>query len=553
MARYLDHWRPVRQHRNRARAEVFEVAGGVDDLAADHGHHRLDPLDRFFFNAEEVRAQCRQVCQLADADLALLALLRREPGAAVGEQLQRGATWQTFFVQRQTANGAAADHPVQRGPRVVAGHAGGVGAGANRHAFGEHALDRWRGFGSLFAVAIDEVFTLERHAILNRDTAAQRFHTLDVLRGDGFGVVEEPRQTVERNVAVDLLEHVEHAADRFVVRGVQTERPALLNKVAHHRFQFLLHGLRQVRARFEEVFEVGGGEHQHFAGAVVAQVVVALMQLDAAGPVLEIGQLFFRLLGEQVVGDANGQLVVFGQLFDYLVIVRIVLETTAGVDRTGQAEAIEFAHELAGRVDLIFQRQLRPFGQGRVENHRVRPRDQHAGRVAVAVAHDLAARRVRRVAGVTGHAQGGAVEQRTVVEVQDEHRSIRRGLVDFFQGRHAFFGELEFVPATDHAHPLRGWRAVGLVLEHAQRVGERWHTFPAQFEVVVQTAANQVQVRVVEARDDAAALHVDHLCGVAFEGHGLGIVTDGDEAAVLDRHRTGQWFFPVYGMKLAIE
>jgi hypothetical protein len=161
------------------------------------------------------------------------------------------------------------------------------------------------------------------------------------------------------------------------------------------------------------------------------------------------------------------KLLVLGQLLDHLVVVRVVLETTAGIDRTGQAQAIEFAHELAGRVDLILQRQLRPLGQRRVQNHRVGSRHQHAGRVAVGIAHDLAARRVRRVAGVTGHAQRGAVEQGAVVQVQDEHRGIRRGLVEFFEGRHAFFGELEFVPATDHAHPLRGRRAV-LVLEHAQ-------------------------------------------------------------------------------------
>jgi hypothetical protein len=62
---------------------------------------------------------------------------------------------------------------------------------------------------------------------------------------------------------------------------VQAERPALLDQVAHHRFQFL-HGLRQVRARLEEVLEVGGGEHQHLAGAVVAQEVVALCSLTLA-------------------------------------------------------------------------------------------------------------------------------------------------------------------------------------------------------------------------------------------------------------------------------
>ncbi|MNO85063.1 hypothetical protein D3C76_764230 [compost metagenome] len=284
-------------------------------------------------------------------------------------------------------------------------------------------------------------------------------------------MVEEPGQAVEWNVAVDLLEHVEHARDRFVVGGVQAERPALLDQVAHHRLQFFFHGLRQVRARLEEVLEVGGGEHQHFAGAVVAQEVGAAVQLDAGGPLLEVVQLFLGLLGEQVVGDAHGQLVVVGQLLDHGVVVGEVLVAATGVDGAGQAQPVELTHELASGVDLILQRQLRPLGQRGVEDHRVRAGDQHAGRVTELVALDLATRRVRRVLGVADGLERGAVEQRAVVQVQQEHRGVGRGLVDFFQGGHAFFGELELVPATDHAHPLRGRRARSLVLEHAQGIG----------------------------------------------------------------------------------
>ena len=133
---------------------------------------------------------------------------------------------------------------------------------------------------------------MEGHAVLDGDAAAQRTHALDVLRGDGFGVVEEPRQAIERDIAVDLLEHVEHARDRFVVGGMQAERPALLDQVAHHRLQLFFHGLRQVRARLEEVLEVGGGEHQHFASAVVAQEVGTAVQLDAGCPLPEVVQFF---------------------------------------------------------------------------------------------------------------------------------------------------------------------------------------------------------------------------------------------------------------------
>lgn len=144
---------------------------------------------------------------------------------------------------------------------------------------------------------------------------------------------------------------------------MQAERPALLDQVPHHRFQLLFHGLWQVRAWLEEVLEVGGGEHQHFAGAVMAQEVGAAVQLDAGGPLLEVVQLFLGLLGKQVIGDAHGQLVIVGQLLDNRIVVGEVLVAAAGVNGTGQAQAVQFTHELAGRIDLILQWQLRPFGK----------------------------------------------------------------------------------------------------------------------------------------------------------------------------------------------
>ena len=314
------------------------------------------------------------------------------------------------------------------------------------------------------------------------------------MRGDGFGMVEKPRQAIERDIAIDLLEHVEHATDGFVIGGVQAERPALLHQMTHHRLQFVFHGLRQVRARFKEVLEVRRREHQHFPGAVVPQEVIALVQFHTAGPVLEVGQFFLGLLRKQVVGNTDSQLLVFGQLLDDLVIVGIVLKTTAGINRAGEAQAVELAHKLAGGVHLILQRQLRPLGQGRVENHRVGSRHQHAGRVAVGISHNLATRRVRGITGIAGNPQRGPIKQGPVIQVQDKYRGIRGRLIEFFQGRHAFFGELEFVPAAHHPHPLRRRRALGLFLEHAQRIGQRWHTFPAQFEVVIQATTDQMQV-----------------------------------------------------------
>ena len=390
----------------------------------------------------------------------------------MGEQLQRGVAAQALGMKRQPADSPAADQPIERSPRVVTGYPRGIGASTHRHPFGQHPGNRRRMFSRFGTIAVDEVLALERHAILNRDAAAKGFDPLDVARGDGFGVIEKPRQTGERNVAIDLLEHIEHAADGFVVSGVQAEWPALFNQVSNHGFQILFHGGWQVGAGLQEVFKVGGGERQHLPGTVVPQEVVALTVVRGTGPVLEVGQFFLGLLSEQVVGDANGELLLLGQLLNDLIVVRVILITAAGIDCTGDTQTIEFAHELTRGVHLIFQRQLRTLGQGRIQNHRVGAGDQHAGGVAVGVPLDFAARRVRRVAGIADHFQRGPVEQRAVVQMQDEYRGIGRSLVQFIEGRQAFFGKLEFVPATHHPHPLRCGRAVSLILEHAQGIDQ---------------------------------------------------------------------------------
>ena len=60
-----------------------------------------------------------------------------------------------------------------------------------------------------------------------------------------------------------------------------------------------------------------------------------------------------------------------------------------------------------------------------------------------------------RVLGVADGAQRGAVQQRPVVEVQDEDRRVGRDGVDLVERRQPLFGELVFGEAADHAHPLR--------------------------------------------------------------------------------------------------
>ncbi|KAF1036568.1 MAG: hypothetical protein GAK33_03610 [Burkholderia lata] len=347
-------------------------------------------------------------------------------------------------------------------------------------------------------------------------------------------MIEEPVQPFERDICVDLLEHVERAADGFVVGRMHAPRPAVLREHAHDAFEIVFHLRREVRARDAEILEIGRRKHQHLARAVVAEVVGAIVVLDALGPVHEVFLLRVRLLREQVVGDAHRHLTRVVQLADHFVIVGIILRTAACVDYARHAKPVQFAHEVACRVVLILERQLRAFRERRVEDRRVRVREQQAGRVACFIAQDRAARRLGRVLRVADHPQRGRIQQRTVVQVQDEHRRIGCDRIEFVDRRQALLRELVFGEAADHAHPLRRRRDRDLVLQHFHRDRERTHAIPAQLEVVVQAAANHVRMVVDQARQRRAAAEVDDLRAIGRQRHDVMVVAHGGEHAVGD-------------------
>ena len=128
VARHLDHRGPLGQNRNGRWRERAKAACGVDDVAVDHGEDGLDALDLLLRHAEVVFAEHGQIGELADLNLPLLVLLAGEPRAALGPEHQGGIAIQTgaVVVHLHPADCAAGDQPVERGPRVVARHAGGV-------------------------------------------------------------------------------------------------------------------------------------------------------------------------------------------------------------------------------------------------------------------------------------------------------------------------------------------------------------------------------------------------------------------------------------------
>ncbi len=350
-------------------------------------------------------------------------------------------------------------------------------------------------------------------------------------------MVEEPIQAGQRNVRVDLLEDVQSPADGLVIGGVHSPGPAVLGQHPHDLFEFTFHRGGHVRARLAEILEVGGRIDQHLAGPVMPEVVVPLLVRRGLGPVQEVVLLRLRFLGKEVVGEANGQLAIIGELLDDRIVLRIALGSAAGVDDAGHAQPVQLAHEMAGRVELILEGKLGPLAQGRVEDPRVRLGQQHARGLSIGVADDLAARGLGRVSGVADGSQRRGVQQRTVVQVEQEDGCFRGGRIELLDGRQPPFGKLLFAEAADDADPLRRGRDRHLPLEHRHGVRERAHAVPAQLHVVVQATADDVGMIVDEARKRGTSHEVDDLGLGPGQRYDVRVQADVGEPSVGDRDR----------------
>ena len=126
---------------------------------------------------------------------------------------------------------------------------------------------------------------------------------------------------------------------------------------------------------------------------------------------------------------------------------------------------------MPGGILLLIGSQLRSLRQRGIKDHGVGPGDEQPRWVAALIPLDLPSGRVGRVLGVAAGPERRSVERGPVIQMQHEHRRIGGGAVDLIERRHPPLGELEFGPATHHAHPLGWWRARGLIPQHSQRIG----------------------------------------------------------------------------------
>src|SRR5436190_16965393 len=130
-------------------------------------------------------------------------------------------------------------------------------------------------------------------------------------------------------------------------------------------------------------------------------------------------------------------------------------------------------HEMAGRVHLLFRRQLGLLADGSVKNSGIGAGDEESGGAAVSVVLDFTRRWIGSVFGVAAGPQRGFVQHTAAIQVQDEDRRFGGDGVDFIKRGHTPFGELELAPTADDADPLTGWCPLRLLLQYAQSIRER--------------------------------------------------------------------------------
>src|SRR5262249_55448711 len=112
-------------------------------------------------------------------------------------------------IQVQATDGPACNEPGQGDPGIVGGNPRRVCAGGNLDALLEYS-SHWRSrFSGNTPISLHEILTLIRHPMLHGDAAAQCSYTVDRSVRNGLCMVEEPVQTLERCVSMNLFEGIE--------------------------------------------------------------------------------------------------------------------------------------------------------------------------------------------------------------------------------------------------------------------------------------------------------------------------------------------------------
>src|ERR1700722_3436853 len=115
--------------------------------------------------------------------------------------------------------------------------------------------------------------------------------------------------------------------------------------MSNDSFQLAFHNGSHVRTWHKKVFKVCTGKDQHFPCAVDAIKIVAIAVLCHFCPTLEVTEFLFGFLRKEVVSKPDGKFPISVQFVHNAVVVGIVLKTAAGIDHTGNSEAVQLTEK----------------------------------------------------------------------------------------------------------------------------------------------------------------------------------------------------------------
>ena len=346
-----------------------------------------------------------------------------------------------------------------------------------------------------------------------------------------------------------VLEGVERLADGGVADGVDQHLPAA---AVHHRHDPVqrrdVHLGQPGRRAVGVGLEHQGGvrldhpvQHQLHRPGLDQRVVGAAPPegVEAVGVGFGEGRI-----DRQRVVEAEPELALANQLVVQLELVHV----GAGVLRARHPELVCLGDRIANRLQPLVPRRLREDPR----HQRLGGFLEHARRLAGGrVADDHAPRGIGGGLGDTGSLQRERVDPgRVAVVAAHAGGPIGDDRVELLPRRQAA-RERRVVPAAA-LHP----RAVGMCGgEGLDRRGDLVEGGGVEQVRLLQAepAAQQVQVRVVEAWQDGRAVRVDRLCGTPGETLDLAVRPDPEDRVSPDRERLGNGRRAVGGVDPAIE
>ena len=216
------------------------------------------------------------------------------------------------------------------------------------------------------------------------------------------------------------------------------------------------------------------------------------------------------------------------QLLDRPVVIGPAQSPARDVAERREPRPVQLAEEIPRALDLLLERRLRQL-EVPVEDAE---EPQHPDGPASGVPQHFAARRVLHLCGDSQRLEPGGVDDGALIQPLHPHRMLGSDLIQLADGGHAFFGELDLVPAAHDANPGSRRHATGLVRDHLESLFQGPDLLPVQLLVPGARRADAVEVRVDQTGQDRAAVEIDRLGAGAGEPADRVVAAYGEEFSV---------------------